>query len=72
MDLKGQWQVQEGLESLTRDLTAGQPFLGKNKRTNKKGGLWIHLTQGSVRTLRGAMLVGRRDSRESMLDFYGS
>lgn len=36
------------LESLTSDLTAGQPFLGKNKK-KKKRGVWIHLTHGSVR-----------------------
>lgn len=31
MDLEGHWQVQGNLESLSSDLTAGQPFLGKNK-----------------------------------------
>lgn len=36
MDLKGQWQVREDLESLTSDLTAGQPFLGKNKKKKKE------------------------------------
>lgn len=31
MDLRGHWQIQGDLESLSSDLTAGQPFLAKNK-----------------------------------------
>ena len=51
MDLKGQWQLREDLESLTGDLTAGQPFLGKSreKKKKKKEAFWIHLTHSSVR-----------------------
>lgn len=49
MDLKGHWQVRGDLESLSRDLTAGQPFLGKTKKKERKG-VWIHLTHSSART----------------------
>lgn len=36
MDLNGQWQVREDLEPLTSDLTAGQPFLGKNQKKKEE------------------------------------
>lgn len=70
MDLKGQWQVREDLESLTSDLTAGQPFLGKNKK-KKRRSLDPSYPQ-QCKDVKGAMLVGRRDSRQSTLNFCGS
>lgn len=68
MDLKGQWQVQEDLESLTSGLTAGQPFLGESKQ--KRRSLDSSYPR-QCKDVRGAMLVGR-ESRQSTLDFYGT
>lgn len=70
MDLKGQWQVREDLESLT---SGGQPFLGKNEEKKKKKRRSLDsLYPRQCKDVRGAMPVGRRDSRQSTLAFYGS
>lgn len=59
MDLKGHWQVRGDLESLSRDLTAGQPFLGKTKKKRKKRSLDPSYPQ-QCKGIKGAMLVADR------------